>query len=300
MASIHLFVLVVLLAGCSGPSSTDRQDDGLHKAPPTAAGQPVAPAAEEALERPVDPDARLQRAAPGTPRGPDRADIDASALPADAADFLIGPALRGTLRDGETGEPIGDCTVSEHGADGASVRTGADGVFLLSLKDERRPAVLAVCDGYVPTLQVADDQSRLYFDGEFKIEMFERAEEEAASMADFGRPWDPSKAVVWLNFQPQGLPVGVSGVLDAKGSPSWVYGIGDKPAKGTTFGSEPGVGEIVYPGVTPAASYGVTVTAEAPLECFGPDAIPALADTATRAYYFCTRPGEAPRTSKDN
>ena len=316
MPWINLLCVMLLTAACSSPSAPGATEDGRRRGPALAPGQsappfmaanqqadsppadsppedspPVAEAAAE--EAASDPSARPLRAPPGTPRGPDRADTDDRDFPPDAADYLTGPKLRGTLRSGETGQVLAGCTVNEHHEGAASVKTGADGVFLLTLMDEERPAVLARCDGHVPTLQVVDAQSRLYFDGEFKVEMFERADEDAAFLEDFGVARDPAEAMVMLNFQPQGVPSNVAAALDPPGGQGWVYGVEDKPTKGHELGSKPGMGEIVFPGLAPG-DRAVQVTAPAPLECGGPATVPALADTITRAYYFCARPGETP------
>ena len=220
---------------------------------------------------------------------------DEISFPADAAAYKTGPVLRGTIRFGEGLLPMPGARVRELSGS-ETLTTGEDGVFTLQLTDEANPAVLVQKEGHVDALQIASAQSRLYFDGEFKIEVFSRADEEQAEREDFGEEWDRSTGRLLLNFQPLGYPAGVRAVLKAPTAEAWVYDANDRATRGSTIGAEPGPGEIVFRKVPPG-TWPVEVTAPPGMTCSGPDRLPARADTNTRAYFFCVRDGEEPQTA---
>ena len=227
--------------------------------------------------------------------GADGVPPDEVGFPADAAQFKSGPVLRGTIRHGEGLLPMDGATVSEVGSTG-SVKTGPDGVFKLNLKNEETPAILVHRDGFVDAIQVVSAKSRLYFDGEFKIEVFSRADEDAAETEDFGTGWNPKAGRVVFNFQPLGYPGGVKAVLDAPGAEAWVYDNQDKASRGDTIPADPGPGEIVFRNVEPG-TWPVSVTVPAGQTCSGPSQVPVVADTNTRVYFFCVKDGEEPQTA---
>ncbi len=227
--------------------------------------------------------------------GADEVPPDELSFPEDAALYKTGPVLRGTIRHGEGLLPMEGARVRElTGSQWAT--TGADGVFELTLKNEATPTILVQREGHIDAIQIASAMSRLYFDGEFKIEVFSRADEEEAEREDFGDGWDPTAGRILLNFQPLGYPPGVRAVLDAPGAQSWVYGEDDAVTRGDTIPAKPGPGEIVFRKVPPG-TWPVTITAPKGMTCSGPDRLPAVADTNTRAYYFCVRDGEEPQTA---
>jgi hypothetical protein len=209
-------------------------------------------------------------------------------IPDGAEEFVTGPRLRGTIVNGEDISPLAGFTVVEHGVSNAAppVVTARDGVFLVQLRDEATPAFKVTRDGWVPTIMLTSDQGRLYFKGEYKIEMFERADEDAAHLADMGTPRDWSLARVLINFQPMGFAGKVRAELGAPGVQAHHYDAEDKLLPGDTLEEDPLTGEIVYAEVPPG-EWPVTVTTPAGLDCRGPATVPAEAGTYTRAYFFC-------------
>jgi hypothetical protein len=215
--------------------------------------------------------------------------------PKGSSEFVSGPKIKGTAVYGEGLAPLPGATVVEWDVPGAKpVVTGDDGVFVIELTHVERPALKVTKPGYLDTIQIATAESRLYFDGEFKIELFELADEQAVHEEDFGVPWDAGTARVVLNFQPLGSPYGVTGTI-AAGRP-WTYDDDDRPHPGTTIPDYPGIGEIVWTEVPPG-TYDVTVTPRDGIRCPGPSPVPALPQTSTRAYFFCRAldGGDAPR-----
>lgn len=216
-------------------------------------------------------------------------------FPPDAHEYLDGPALRGTVRNGEGLAPMKGFTVGEYEA-GGDMSTGADGVFLVTLKNEALPAIHVRGEGFVPTIQISSEQSRLYFDGEYKIEVFGVEDEKAVLKEDFGVTWSDGMGQLVVNLQPMGSPKGVAVVLEPT-APSWIYGPGDVPETGNKLPSDDsGAGEVVYPSLKPG-SYAIEVTVPEGLTCSGPAAAPVVAGTYTRAYFFCVEEGKAPRTA---
>lgn len=216
-------------------------------------------------------------------------------FPPDAHEFVTGNILRGTVRKGEGLAPMKGFEVSEYG-DKAPQTTGDDGVFKLELTNQKLPAIHVVGEGHVPTIQISSDKSRLYFDGEYKIEVFELEDEKEVLQSDFGVAWSDVRGQLVVNLQPMGSPKGVTVSIDPKGE-SWIYGPDDTPKKGSTLPKDDsGAGEVVYPSLEPG-SYAITVTAPKELDCSGPAEVPVVAGTYTRAYFFCIEEGKDPQTA---
>ncbi len=209
-------------------------------------------------------------------------------IPDGAEEFVTGPRMRGTVVNGADVRPLGGFTLIEHGvhAPNPAQVTGEDGVFLVDLTDEATPAFAVTREGWVPTIMLTSDQGRLYFKGEFKIEMFERADEEDAYLEETGATRDWSQGRVVLNFQPLGSATRVRGELQAPGVIAFRYNADDTLLAGDTFDEDPLIGEIVYPDVPPG-EWPVVITAPDGLDCRGPTTVPVEAGTYTRVYFFC-------------
>ncbi len=209
-------------------------------------------------------------------------------IPDGAEEFVTGPRMRGTVVNGADVRPLEGFTLIEHGVPSPAPAqvTGEDGVFLVELTDEATPAFGVTREGWVPTIMLTTDQGRLYFKGEFKIEMFERADEEAAYLEETGAARDWSQGRVVLNFQPMGSAAHVKGALQAPGVKPFRYDAEDNLLPGDTFGDDPLIGEIVFPDVPPG-EWPVVITEPEGLDCRGPETAPVEAGTYTRVYYFC-------------
>jgi len=201
---------------------------------------------------------------------------------------VLGKTLKGRIVNGDGLTPIAGATVTEVGADGAGVTSDSDGWWKLELENEAVVAVLVQYPGFVDTIQISTEASRPYFEGEYWIELFDEADREEAGR-DYGAPLADDRGEVVLNFQPYGSAGGVRGALDAAGAPAWLYDANDKPVQGDTFGDDPFAGEIRFWNV-PTGQPAVTIEAPAGLACPGPAAVPVLAGTSTRSYYFCQPP----------
>lgn len=266
-AALGIAGALLVATGCADPAPL----------PPPAPlpSVPVAPASESESEPESEP-ATLGHGDPllGIPDG--------------AEEFVTGPRMRGTVVNGADVRPLEGFTLIEHGvaAPAPAQVTGEDGVFVVDLTDEATPAFHVTRHGWVPTIMLTSDQGRLYFKGEFKIEMFERADEEAAYLSETGEARDWSRARVVLNFQPLGSASRVRGELQAPGATAFQYDADDQPVAGGTFGDDPGIGEIVFPDVPPG-EWPVLVTAPPGMDCRGPTTVPAEAGTYTRVYFFC-------------
>ena len=265
--SVHRLLVAlaaVSLLGSCGPS--DATGDGAGRAP--------AP-----LDEP-EGDPQWGHSPPGhdDPKG---------GIPDDADRFVTGPVLRGTVVRGADVRPLEGFSVREWGGEEATVQvTGEDGVFAVELTDQASPAVHVRRSGWVETVMLCSEASRLYFRGEYKIEMFEAEEEAGIAVEEFGQPHDRTKGRVVFNFQPLGSGGGVQVELHAPGAKGWIYDEQDRPRAGTLLPDPPGPGEVVWTDVPPG-TWPVTVRSEAPKVCVGPAEVPALADGYTRAYYFC-------------
>jgi hypothetical protein len=159
----------------------------------------------------------------------------------------------------------------------------SDGWWKLNLRNERVVTVLVTHPGFIDTIQIATDQSRLYFRGEYWIELFPPGGE---NFADETRPDEEPSGDVVLNFQPYGSARGVRAAVAIPGGEPWIFDAEDEPVRSDTFGPDPFVGEVAYEAVEPGR-FGVTVTSPPGLECAGPSEIPVRKDTSTRSYYFC-------------
>jgi len=209
-------------------------------------------------------------------------------IPEGAEDYVTGPRMRGTVVAGADLRPLGGFSVVEHGvtAPNPPIVTAQDGVFLVDLTDEASPAFAVERDGWVRTIMLTSDQGRLYFKGEYKIEVFEVGDEDAASLEESGRPRDEATGRVVVNFQPLGSAGSVRVDLQAPGVEGFRYDGDDRLVPGATFDEDPLAGEVVYPDVAPGV-WPVVVTAPPGMDCRGPSALPSEAGTYTRAYFFC-------------
>jgi hypothetical protein len=223
---------------------------------------------------------------PGDPHaGHDGPDGD---LPDGAEAFVTGPRIRGTVVDGADVSPLGGFTVVEHGVPSPAPPqlTAADGVFLVDLRNSEGPALSVRADGWVPTIMLTSNEGRLYFQGEYKIEMFRVADEEAATLEELGRPRAASLGRVVINFQPLGSAGGVRAELKAPGVKGYHYDADDALVAGAGFGEDPFAGEVVFPEVPPGR-WPIVVTEPEGLDCRGPSEVPSEAGTYTRAYFYC-------------
>ena len=266
-----VMALALWLSAC-GSAAPDGPADPRDPAPPAASGH------EEV--------ARGDGVAGGHDEG-------GQALPDGAADFLTGGRIRGTVVDGADISPLVGFSVVEHGVQTPAppIVTGADGVFLVELRDEATPALRVTREGWVPTVMLTSAEGRLYFGGEFKIEMFRSADEAAIDMEELGHARAPGTGQVLVNFQPLGSGGGARAVLQAPGVQAHRYDAADKLVPGDRLGEDPFAGEIVYPEVPPG-TWPVVVTSPAGLDCRGPDVVPAEAGTYTRAYVYCRPPAD--------
>ncbi len=213
----------------------------------------AAPPAGDGYDAPVPP--------PEAPEGASKllggGDNDPG-FPPDAHEYLTGPALRGTVRNGEGLAPMKGFTVGEYET-GKDLTTGKDGVFLVDLANEGLPAIHVRGDGFVPTIQISSDKSRLYFDGEYKIEVFSVADEKTVLKEDFGVDWSDKRGQLVVNLQPMGSPKGVKVAIEPSAE-SWIYGKDDAVKKGDTLPKNDSyAGEVVYPSLDPG-SYAITVS----------------------------------------
>ncbi len=227
-------------------------------------------------------------APPPSPAAPLAAPPGAGAAPdPDDALYTLGPTLRGKAVRGVGLTGLPGATVRELG--GAPTTSGDGGRFALELADEGTIAVQVTAPGFVPTIQIATERSRPYFEGSFKIEMFDAEDERAVELEEFGAPQDPDKGRLVLNFQPYGSAGGVGARLDVPGAQGWVYDDQDRPVRADRLPDAPGPGEIVFRDLPPGP---VTVTLSPPsdLLCPGPATVPIQAGVYTRAYYFCQGP----------
>ncbi len=226
-------------------------------------------------------------------------DDPSGGIPADADRFITGPILRGTVVRGADVRPLEGFTVREWGREGAAEQvTGEDGVFSVELSDEATPAVHVRKDGWVETVMLCTEDSRLYFRGEFKIEVFDTEDEAGISLEEFGQPADPTRGQVVFNFQPLGSGGGAEVELHAPGARGWFYDEEDRPQAGTRLPDPPGAGEVVFTGV-PAGSWPATVRSPDPKRCLGPAEVPVIAGGYTRAYYFCQTEQEHEAARRD-
>ncbi|MEE2827914.1 MAG: hypothetical protein VX498_01895 [Myxococcota bacterium] len=267
-----VLALGVFLASCGDPQPPPPPDPQLEEAPaPAAVAAPGGGEAHSAVGH---------QAPEGDP---------STFAPADAADYARGPVIRGTVRHGEGLAELSGFTVQEFGVEGAeAVISGEKGGFKFTLKNEAMPAVLVQREGWIDTIQICSEASREYFEGEYKIEVFEESDTQI-ELEETGTPFDPSKGRVVLNFQPLGAPAGVLAELQAPDGKPWTYDAKDQQNPGNRIGTPPGIGEVVYSNVSPG-TWPVRVEAPPPLECVGPERVPVVAATYTRAYYFCLTP----------
>ncbi len=141
MRFLVLFSALVLVSGCAsrdegrGGSGGPANNDG-YDAPPGSGGGPGA----------------------GGPGGGEQGKDPG--FPPDAHEYLTGPTLRGTVREGDELAPMKGFTVSEYGVDAPQI-TGEDGIFKVDLANEALPAIHVRGDGHVPTIQITSDKSRL-------------------------------------------------------------------------------------------------------------------------------------------
>ena len=279
-SSLRLLLVALLLTGCRGAD-----------APPDAPGSPGTPNEQGPGEPPGDevPDGELA-APPG---------VAGSPPPADADQYTLGPILRGKAVYDEDLKPLAGARVMEYGVDGAEpFVTKEDGRFELRLTHEGTPAVLVTKDGYIPSLQIATEESRPYFGGEFKIEMFDAAEERAIDTEEYGTPQDLSLGRVVLNFQPYGSSAGVKGEVLLEGAQGYYYDENDKPIRGELLPSpDPFAGEIVFRNLPPGEA-DVRITEPAGTLCKGPRHIPVPAGVSMRVYYFCQSPEDTAATAE--
>jgi len=205
--------------------------------------------------------------------------------------YTLGPVLRGKAVRGVGLKGLPGAAVKEVGASAAIV-SGDGGRFSLTLEDQQRVAVMVTAPGFVPTIQIATELSRPYFEGSFKIEMFEREDERSVEMEEFGSVQDPSLGRLVLNFQPYGSAGGVKAVA---GGDAWVYDGSDRPVRGDRLPADPGPGEIVFRNLPPG-TLPVTLQAPSGLVCRGPSVVPIVAGVYTRSYYFCQSPEDTAAT----
>lgn len=246
--------LLLLLAGCSGPSTqVDKRSEG--KVSEGSAAEAGALAAPPGAGGAPDPDDKL---------------------------YTLGPVLRGKAVRGVGLKGLPGATVKEVGASTALV-SGDGGRFSVDLADQQTVAVLVTAPGFVPTIQIATEQSRPYFEGSFKIEMFEEEDERSVEMEEFGSAQDPALGRLVLNFQPYGS---AGGVRAAAGEESWVYDSEDLPVRGALLPTPPGPGEIVFRNL-PLGALPVRLETPEGVVCRGPSSVPIQAGVYTRSYYFC-------------
>jgi hypothetical protein len=294
---ISTVVSLICVAGCSCPTGKAKQKpDASSATTGKAAGSKPTSRGKEAPPRETAraPKAAAKTTTPSgktlTPREKKFAAAEERIKP----EHATGPIISGMIWNGETLDPVKGARVKEYGVEGSDSQvTSMSGAFKLKLKNVATPAVWVQMAGFVNTIQIASKESRAVFQGKYVIEVFDNASEEKAK-SDFlgGSPPDLRDGKVVLNFQPQGVPAGVSAKLGSKKGTAWISDAQDRLKRGNKLPMNPGIGEILYTGMEPGW-HPVKVMTPAGISCAGPTKVPVIKGTYTRVYFLCKKTGGA-------
>jgi len=141
--------------------------------------------------------------------------------------------IRGTVIDGEGGQSLGSVTVTEFGSEPVnSTSTGGDGTFALTLAEGGPLDLQFVGTGYLNMLFAASFD--LFQDGVFQL--YGAAKELEVFEEDFGVPFDPTKAFVFVELGGEdSVVVGASVELGCPYASAWVVNQDDELSLGNTI-----------------------------------------------------------------
>ena len=203
--------------------------------------------------------------------------------------YLTGPILVGMIWNGDGLKPLSGAQVSEYGVDSPdSATTDSKGNYKLKIKNEDAPAILVKKPGFIDTIQICSRASRPVFEGQVIIEIFARELEKLAAKEFPGGPPSPEQGRVLLNFQPQGVPGGVSAKLESSGAKAWIHDQKDRIQSGNKISDTPKYGEIIFTDVQQGWT-AVEVSTPEGTSCVGPKKVPVVSGTYTRVYYLCKK-----------
>ena len=231
----------------------------------------------------------------GVPFGEAAAQEDeaAKAKPADAP-APEGPSkeVRGAVVDPE-GAPLSGASLTVVDGGKGSTVSGADGSYVFTGLPSGDVTIRASKTGYIDMYLTFS----IWTDEKLKVdaEMYSRVEEIADFQTTHGRPWDPSKGVVFAVFEDRAdsrkTLTGGTAKLLTKGSQSFVTDASDNQVAGETVPANSAAPSVEFTDVPPG-KWNVDITPPPGLTCFVPVFAPVYAGSYSLVVVSCEPPKE--------